>query len=224
LADPQLLGTFRVQSVLEMESDIPKDRVVNSFVFTHQATVAPIEDAADALALAFEDFWNSVHSPGTVALRTLLAGFVKTFSIRVYFLEDTPPRVPEIRNLTVTSPTGTGLPQEVALVSSLVAGRNLPRMRGRFYLGPLASAAATGGASAAARPTTSAINALVGATSFLAAGIVVTGYSDLQLMVLSGTDAVAREVTGGWVDNEFDTQRRRGTEATDRTTWGSYTS
>jgi hypothetical protein len=38
-----------------------------------------------------------------------------------------------------------------------------------------------------------------------------------SLAVYSVADAVAREVTNGWVDNAWDTQRRRGIDATART-------
>jgi len=35
--------------------------------------------------------------------------------------------------------------------------------------------------------------------------------------VWSGVDATGRAVVRAWVDNEWDTQRRRGTTATERT-------
>lgn len=39
------------------------------------------------------------------------------------------------------------------------------------------------------------------------------------LGVYSRVDGLIRPITSGWVDNEFDTQRRRQRDATARTEW-----
>jgi hypothetical protein len=44
---------------------------------------------------------------------------------------------------------------------------------------------------------------------------------DVTWMQVSTTFGIANPVTGGFVDNSFDTQRRRGSAPTARDTWGA---
>ena len=110
-----------------------------------------------------------------------------------------------------------GLPGEVAACLSYFAGRNLPRRRGRIFLGPLANNAllptATG-------PVVEPgfINTVVER----AAGLITqSATADVRWHMLSTRDANAFRITGGWMDNAFDTLRGRGAKATERIAWGA---
>lgn len=119
------------------------------------------------------------------------------------------------------------------------SGVNMRRRRGRVYLGPLAGTvvdASTSGTeiTAAARSTIATAAAALAhgpdvgdarlavfsrATANITDGLPVDanepaiGYSDAAL------SAGFEDVVSGWVDNAFDIQRRRGVQASARTTW-----
>jgi hypothetical protein len=106
------------------------------------------------------------------------------------------------------------LPNEVCITVSYFAQRSLPRQRGRIYVGPLNGSAMedTGGD---ARVTPQCRSDLAAAFKRLGA------FEDaLAWAVFSRKDNEARgPIGGGWVDNAFDTQRRRGRDASVRTSW-----
>ncbi len=108
---------------------------------------------------------------------------------------------------------GPAGPREVCVCLSYYAGRNLPRDRGRIYLGPFL-ASTTG----EERPNA----ALLGRFITLGNGLASVGESavvaDSDWVVFSPTRGTAKVITNIWVDNEWDTQRRRGLKATSRLT------
>lgn len=229
MADPIIPNAWRVQLVLQGATDLPEDRFVNALAFNQPGVQSAHSEFADDVQGVFNAFFNNTHTGATGPIVSHIAGWVTGGEIRVYDLRQAPPREPEIRPLTVNFNATTGLPAEVALCSSLVAIRNLPRQRGRFYFGPLANNAGvitTGSATDDARPSATVIANLVAATEFLAGphSLLVGAGDDYLLAIISQVDQTIRCVTGGWVDNAFDTQRRRGAQANDRTLWGEFTS
>lgn len=86
------------------------------------------------------------------------------------------------------------------------------RRRGRIYIGPLKTTTSTNG-----RPNSTAITTLATASSAL--GIDLNAVADTTWCVWSPTSGTAVPITDGWVDNAFDTQRRRGWDPTSRTTY-----
>ncbi len=107
------------------------------------------------------------------------------------------------------------LPTEVAACLSYVADRNLPRNRGRIYLGPLGTNALV----------TSAGRVLVSpafrtALRESAARLQGANGQSISWHLYSTVANQMKLITGGWVDDAFDTQRRRGTAPTVRETWG----
>jgi hypothetical protein len=128
------------------------------------------------------------------------------------------------------SPGNLALPREVALCGSFHgdlsgvaeegAGDTRPRARrrGRIYVGPLNVAATdstNGSANGGALPSGFFIGRLAAAfAEFTAAAIEDEGG---RWVVASRADNAVYPVTAGWVDNEFDTQRRRGLDPSART-------
>lgn len=141
------------------------------------------------------------------------------WSIKSYDDTDPIPRAPVLEttfNLT-SAPTGSGMPPEVALCLSFQGARQsgVPqaRRRGRVYLPfPLASAGGTDG-----RPAAGTITTAVGLGQALLTASDSAG--TWTWMTFSTVAPGYATVTDGWVDNEWDTQRRRGRKATSRTTF-----
>jgi hypothetical protein len=173
-------------------------------------------DDTTALGLAITAI-KSVYT--SVADR--MSGLVRPddWPIKAYDDADSPPRAPVHYELWDTGLTysSAALPTEVALCLSFqgtqVSGTPQARKRGRIYLPFLYTSAADGGGrvtSATVSDLAAAGGALLTASngaatwSWVTRSTVAPGYSD---------------VTNGWVDNEFDTQRRRGRTATSRTTF-----
>jgi hypothetical protein len=215
------MATIRVQATFERASGLPEDRVVNTF---HVDTAAiDLPTAAPLIAQAFDSFYTGVAQGQSAALRTIMSNVLRNLNYRMYDLADLAPRVATV----VVSPLWTRppttimpMPSEVALVASMYATRNLPRQRGRIYLGPL-NVNTHGNppdAESDVRPYLGVTQDLAAAMKGLTGALVVSG---LRLAVYSTVDALARGVTAGWVDNAFDTQRRRGGKAATRALWAA---
>jgi hypothetical protein len=134
-----------------------------------------------------------------------------------------------------------GYPSEVALCLSYFSLSNSARHRGRVYIGPFSVVAEGPGSPGIANPDL--MTAMQMAGEFLAdatttpgtagltavspAGAVPAGIAGVNWMLRSnvgtGTKAAPaptwEQVTHGWVDNEWDTQRRRRVVATARVTF-----
>jgi len=164
-------------------------------------------------------------------------------SMEHFDMEEPQPRVPfTTQAVTPTGVTGSGvrLPSEVALVCSLQgstgSGLNMRRRRGRFYLGPFSVASGTD----QHRPTSTMLSTVSGAldTFITSTSYVLCIYSrythhgvpvgrsiseknqDGTLVFPEDPELLANayvEVVTAWVDDAWDTQRRRGVGATGRT-------
>lgn len=137
-------------------------------------------------------------------------------SWKSYDMNDPEPRAPILSASSTISPDNTNtLPAEVALVLSFqavrVSGSPQARRRGRVYL-PFLKSSQNG---LDGRPSGTLVAALASAGDVL----VTSSKASVtwKWTVYSPTDNVSRPVTDGWVDNEWDTQRRRGRVRTSRT-------
>lgn len=208
------VGMIRVQAIWQAMTGLPEDRFVNTFHFRSTTTVdaAVLEAAADRV----REFYYGDHS-GTSS--TPLVQWMPASSIdaskselRVYDLVQPAPREPAIFGMDGTLGAGAPLPSEVAMCLSYYSQRNIPRQRGRIYLGPLLSNANFEAGDGQSRPHNSLRD------SALAAGQWLGGSDTLEWVVASqaGADPVGRRITDVWCDNAWDTQRRRGVAATGR--------
>ncbi len=111
--------------------------------------------------------------------------------------------------LAMTNPNaGTMGVREVALCLSYYSERNLPRQRGRIFIGPFISG------DMSLRPPIDRITAL----QSLATGLANVGGVDVDWSLYSPTTGGLSKITNYWIDNEWDTMRSRGLRATTRTT------
>jgi hypothetical protein len=115
--------------------------------------------------------------------------------------------------------TTNNLPLEVSLCLSFKGSRTgapAGRTRGRVYVGPLQTATATTGGAAYPIPTTTFVN-LLAAKADDVKGVGEGG--ECPWVIYSRSDREVAIVEGGWIDNEWDTQRRRGVAANSRVIW-----
>lgn len=177
------------------------------------------------------NLWHfSANGPGDLGnITTQLVAFYNTcrphlspllnqngHRIKYYDMADPKPRNPvaEVTWNLGAALTGTTMPPEVSLCLSYqaarISGEAQARRRGRVYIGPLNinSIAPSG------RPTSTVLAAWdTAGTALLAASVAASVWKWKQASTVSLGFA---DVANGWVDDEFDTQRRRGRKSTSR--------
>ena len=203
------MAIIRAQVVLKTADAIPENFVSNSWCFRLDAS-AGSGAILTPLLKAFYDSLVSYYSPvitqnGHEIKYSLLPGVMPNYPF------DT-----DIFNLGA-APAGGKLPDEVAVCLSFqgqkAAGAPQARRRGRVYLGPLDTAAATDN-----RPATAFLTAIGNAATTLKANTTAVG-GTAAWCIWSVADQVEVPVDNGWIDNAFDVQRRRGVLPTSRTTF-----
>lgn len=194
---------------LRTTDNIPANFVQNQF------GVDTGEDSflADDVTAALKTFYDAINGP---LLSDVFAQ--NGHLIKFYSMPGLTPNYPFAERTWnfASAPAGSTLPSEVALVLSFqgsrAAGFPQARRRGRIYIGPLFTTVNSTG-----RPRQADIDALCLAASDLEDDIrAIPGH---VWSIWSTVDQDMVEVQNGWVDNAFDTQRRRGIEVTARTVW-----
>lgn len=205
---------YRVLVTVPAVNTLSKDAIVNNWGINGSPTYTDFWPNLQTALVSFYNAWGAQRSnaytwPATRA--------------KLYNLEDPAPRAPLADNglgLSVTTGTNT-MPQEVCVCLSFqgarISGTPQARRRGRLYLGPLATGALdiTTGRPAAlclTQITNAAIAFRAASTSDLTWAWVVIHNAGLPGMT-------ATDITDGWVDNAFDTQRRRGNSPSVRGAW-----
>jgi hypothetical protein len=188
---------YKVHISVPMDTALPRDRVVVTpwFSDTVDGNAQAIADSCrDVLVAAAGSWFNGSFECRADVYRYLGEN-----------VESGPPAATSVKNLG--NPVVADMPREVALCVSFYSGSNAKRRRGRLYL-PVAGSGATKGA----RPDTSAMTRALAVATRLG----VVGPNTCTWCVHSGVDHVLRPVSNAWVDDEWDTQRRRGLKGTTR--------
>lgn len=189
------------------------DLISNTWHFATEGATTR-QAAADAAQGWLETFYGVVDAYTPSALMGSPA------TVKWYDLSEAEPRTPFDENsFTWTATAGSAMPSEVACVLSFhaayVSGSPKARRRGRIYLGPFLNTIND----PPGRFTPGFLNAIGPA-----AGALLTSSNASALakwIVYSPTDGQGRNVVGGWLDNAFDIQRRRGLEATTDALFGT---
>lgn len=221
---PVHADTYMATVVFASDGTLDAKHWSNTFFFKDDgATPLSFSAAADAVKVLLDKFYGAINSPGTVRITNYMGDQVSLADsrIKVYDLNDPAPRIPEVRTVSFgTVPSGTRLPSECAAVLSYrsgaatVGGGSLdPRARGRLFIGPLSSIVMQDASQPDTILTQTFVNALVGAGDYLRDQT----DNDLTWVQYSRLNDALANVTGGFVDNAFDTQRRRGSPASLRT-------
>jgi hypothetical protein len=211
------MGMLRIQVTIPRTTGLPEDAITNTWHYykVGAASGAEVLQAVDYIG----DFYSL--AVGGFAVHQFLSNLVDPHLARfkVYDLADPEPRAPihdSVEDLGASG--GAGFPAEVALCLSYqgdqVSGEPQRQKRGRIYIGPMVTAESVS-AAGDIRPDTPQRATLAGAAARLAG----TGTADFFWAVNSEVFAGPTKVTNGWVDNAYDTQRRRGSDATSRDLW-----
>lgn len=238
-----------IRAVIEIPrvSALPNDAVVNVFHFARTASGAPSStelDSIDTALLAFyivdpgSGFDISNYFPQAISRVTNAA------SMSFYYKEIDPDSGPfgsPVRTVSwtvgsIAAGPPLGMVGEACLVSSIHGDltdipetatnptpppaviRPAARRRGRIFVGPISTTGISenAGTDFEVVPSTQLRSTVAQATEDLMNAAFTGGW---ELAVYSPTADEAYPVVGGFVDNAFDTQRRRGNEATGRTVW-----
>lgn len=211
------MANIRAQVVIPYLSGLPEDVAVNTFHFIGDGPTQ-----YDDVAAALVQFYNTVPpAPATGAVAAFLSNALSRVAlacqIKLYALEAPTPRVPTIVPWTLgasASSAAKELPAEVALCTSIHGTPKTPRTRGRLYIGPFSDIVLQDvAADQRSTPSQALRDSLRGASLRLA------GPASPRWAIWSPTDGAMVPVDGGWVDDAWDTQRRRGQEAESRLVW-----
>lgn len=214
---------------LERKSGIPADTIQNTFAFATAGGGTTAE--FNAIEAALDSFYNDEYAGNEIngSLSHALSDAGNRAHIDYYnitgHLDGTPHGAPlETRDFTLSTVGATAMPQEVAVCLSFRGNyeadvefgegtRPRARDRGRIYVGPLATTVAN------VDGTTGECYVSESFRETLAnAGDALRGDPDTVWCVWSRKNETMIPVVQVWVDNGFDIQRRRGNQATARTT------
>lgn len=215
------------QAVLPYTSGLPRDVAVNTFHFRADDSLSDLV-VGTIIENRIKSFYNDVATGAAATVRSFISAVVSrttdACTTKCYKLSDPLPRAPfHIDSWTLGAADGnTSLPLEVALCTSFRgpydSGVAQASRRGRMFIGPLSAVASTTVANAAPVPTASFITALKLATQELC-----EDDSEPLVRFIQYSRKLSAGIVpeAGWVDNEFDTQRRRQVKATARSTWAT---
>lgn len=214
------MAILRVQHSFQHKSGKAEDQFVNVFHF-----IGEVGDGASlqALVTAVQGFYFTAPTGGASQVKTGLSSTMDAngAKLKVYDLADVIPRSPihqYIYDPGAFTEVGQNLPPEVACCLSYAAdpapGIPIASRRGRIYIGPLNSSIMQDtGASSDTRPKDTWRQDIVLAAGDMASIALALGYT---WAVYSPTRATAAPITRMWVDDAWDTQRRRGLDSTSR--------
>lgn len=223
---------FLAQVRFPYRTGLPADWAINTFAFDIDIDEPTIGTSIAVLNGHLENFYMT-DTPSGQKVADYMSGFIDPGAdkceIRWFIMDgvsdgsgDDFDPYPVVHTFTGpdTSASSLSLPLEVAVCCTTIGASLEPvrRRRGRIYVGPCNTdllANTTGDRPSVA---TLAITTIAEAAARLANQ---TTTDENPWSVWSRAGAVLSPVVGGWVDNEFDTQRRRGAEATARTEWSS---
>lgn len=220
-----LPGHVACQVVFENVSGLPRDRVTNTFHFRRPEGTSFATWCTNMQSSVINTY-NATQSPVTVWLASFINDQISRSTnaskLQWYDLSLDPPHVPTVQTFTLSAAgNAQSMPNEVSLCGSfkgdVVPGVSTARQRGRVYIGPLTIAAMNGTESGGdQRPTTGntgIIDSIARSLKYLA--VQARSFSG-DLCVFSPTANALYPVTSIWVDDAFDTQRRRGARALSR--------
>lgn len=221
---------LKVTAIFPYTTLLPQDVAQNTFYFRTVSTEATPAEITTAIGAVARLYIVGGTAPDPVKpLGEWLGDIIDEDEFRIRCVSFDPATGDEIGEATISEHPelvvgNNCLPLEVAFCLSFRAAWTTPaqqaRRRGRVYLGPLAPAVLV------STPPPAPIVDLMEAGAFymerlLSESVAGVGGGDpAPWCVWSRTDGSLHDVVGGWVDNEWDTQRRRGLRPTYRETWG----
>ncbi len=222
------MAILRAEVHLPFTTNLPKDVSINALHFGVEGDAdndSNWDDIRDLVAA----FWNTTISgiAPSAYLSSIIQRATDACYIKFYDAEADPQVLLGQRNFTANSAAvaETNYPNEVAICLSLTCtpGGSVPvrRRRGRMYVGPVN--VGVEGSRTVAGEEVPAVASTV-RTTFATACENMATQDDFPFVswgVWSTVNEALYVITGGFIDNDFDTQRRRQYPASARTTWGT---
>lgn len=215
------MGLALAQVVIANVNGLPADSFVNTFWFGTLSD-PPSQTQSDEIASRLIDFYTTANT--SAALGTYLGNCVSrgagASTIKVYDGTAAPGLGPiDTYPMTINAAgDAQDLPWEVAVCISFkndsATGIPAPNRRGRIFFGPINITAVTDVAGSVRPFGTFRTDAAVASERLRDSNTAATTW-----VVWSRDLSVASEVESGWIDDAFDTQRRRGEAVTTRTSW-----
>jgi len=214
------MPTYRISASLERKSGLPEDRVVNTFYFKDNVLPPNQEATITAAENAVKDFYNGVTGTNT-NVAAYISNIIKAGAVHVLktYVAGLAAPNPPIREsfFTLLNNNGQPAPADVALClsyrGSLEQGLDPKNRRGRLYIGPLSLGSIQTSANGSdALPNEALRIAMREAAKRL------LDLTSIRWQLWSPTTLNFVDLTHAWIDDQFDTQRRRGVKPTSRLT------
>lgn len=204
------MALYSTQVIIHTTDGLPENFCTNTW---H----ADCDDVA-AVLLWHEELIDFYEQIGTNLSSLIDNANTDPHEINSYRLSDPAPRtIVASTNFSLPGVGTTALPTEVAVCCSFqaqqISGLPQARRRNRVYVGPMSQIATDSNGRVATNCQTAIRNQ---GSALKSASDAATSWT---WAIYSPTDGTGADVDNGWVDNEFDTQRRRGRQATDRATF-----
>lgn len=217
------MGICRTQVVFPHKSGLARDAAVN--VFHHViAGTTPTETERTDIRNNVKNFYNFTHatSPNTRKVAHWMSPTIDRANcvMKHYRADGAPPHLPVDEDYIWTLDNGieaNPLPSEVAMCLSFYGSVNAPTRRGRLFIGPLVPSIMEVDSTTKRVAVAQLARDTLKATALK--HIADTAAANVQWCVFSRKNQLAHIVTNGWVDDAVDIQRRRGEDATTRTTF-----
>lgn len=234
---------YIAQVTFQFQSGLPRDVSENVFHFIDFASDTASVSAAEQVVQRLADFYTVAGTSGHAIEEYLSGSITSPVKVKVYDFGAGSPRPILYQDsfaLTIAEADTGAMPPEVALCISSFGTINVKRQRGRQYIGPFnndasqenqlysqpAAALVTAMVEAGARLSKNTGDVAQASTTLLP-GTPGTGPAKALWATLSkigtGTKTAPAPlftlVDNGWVDNEWDAQRRRRIASTSRQTW-----
>jgi hypothetical protein len=222
MADPILPGVIRTQVVFQNANAMPTDRYVTTWAFKKVTGTVNLAVQGAAILTAMASFFNdATDRPATLAsyLGPQISRVANTAHVISYDLGTTPPRHPfDVQFTLGAGSSSSPLPAEVACCLSLKTSHLGPRGKGRVYIGPFNGAAVGTAEAGDARPVDALRTTLKWSAQKLRDSAVLID-AGLVWHVVSHSDSASYPVSGGFIDNAWDTHRSRGLDPSARQLW-----
>lgn len=227
MSEAALTQLIRCEVRWKRSTGVASDDQLNTF-FVSTATVsrAAVSGACLGAAQTMRNFCDD-HMPSSLFNDTPVS------EVMTFDMLEPEPRVPvDVQNNNTVSLTGfQGLPEEVSMVVSYqgvpISGQSMRQRRGRMYLptfsvNDLDATTSTVWKATAVADVVDMMTAIK--NDLEASGCHLVVFSRVAAAAAGGTllnqaRAGATIVNNGWVDNEPDTQRRRGRPGGTKTAW-----
>lgn len=214
------MGQYRAQIVYPYFTGLARDVAVNTFHFIDDDDdfTASTTEIATRLSGLLGDIYGS-----SGAVRVPYIDW-QNLEIKVFDLDQTPPRIPNIETgfFTSAGSANTAIPTEVAMVASWfaapVSGVPHQRLYNRVFLPGIPTNWLDTATTSQFPKFATARMALIATAFQTLRDADTTDLTWVQTSTAGGT-RVNRQIAGGFVDNAPDSQRRRSVDPTLRETW-----